>query len=145
MIWALLLVPAIAGLTALIVRPNWPRRALLLLTAAAHTALVAACWAHRPAPVVGGWMAVDAPALLFLGITSVLFLASAMYAVGYLAHESHPGKRDDDEELPFVNFPEAVFAGCLLFFLATMTLVCVSRHLGLMWVGVEATTLASAP
>ena len=51
---------------------------------------------------------------------------------------------DDEEELPFVNFPEAVFAGCLLLFLATMTLVAVSRHLGLMWVGVEATTLASA-
>ena len=31
-------------------------------------------------------------------------------------------------------------------FLATMTLVAVSRHLGLIWVGVEATTLAiSAP
>ena len=44
-----------------------------------------------------------------------------------------------------MNFPEAVFAGCLLLFLATMTLVSVSRHLGLMWVGVEATTLASAP
>ena len=44
-----------------------------------------------------------------------------------------------------MNFPEAVFAGCLLLFLATMTLVAVSRHLGLMWVGVEATTLASAP
>ena len=44
-----------------------------------------------------------------------------------------------------MNFPEAIFIGCLLLFLATMTLVTVSRHLGLMWVGVEATTLASAP
>ena len=91
-------------------------------------------------------MAIDAAALLFLSITSVLFLAAAVYAVGYLANESRPGKHhDDEEELPFVNFPEAVFAGCLLLFLATMTLVAVSRHLGLMWVGVEATTLASAP
>ena len=80
-------------------------------------------------------------------ITSVLFLAAAVYAVGYLANENRSGKHDSDEEeeLPFVNFPEAVFAGCLLLFLATMTLVSVSRHLGLMWVGVEATTLASAP
>ena len=54
-------------------------------------------------------------------------------------------RHDEDEDLPFVNFPEAVFTGCLLLFLATMTLVAVSRHLGLMWVGVEATTLASAP
>jgi hydrogenase-4 component F len=175
MIWALLLVPALTGLTALAIRPNWPRRALLLLAAVAHTALVAACWIQRPLPAVNGWMAVDAASLLFLSITSVLFLAAAVYAVGYLANESRLAEKgdsphlperpegcfaqmgtvpffrgeerhpDDDEELPFVNFPEAVFAGCLLLFLATMTLVMVSRHLGLMWVGVEATTLASAP
>jgi hydrogenase-4 component F len=146
MIWTLLLVPMVAGLTAFLLRPNWPRRALILLTAAAHAAVVAACWVERPAPAVGGWMAIDAASLLFLSITSVLFLATAVYAVGYLAGENRPGKRHDDEdELPFVNFPEAVFAGCLLLFLATMTLVAVSRHLGLMWVGVEATTLASAP
>ena len=37
-------------------------------------------------------MAIDAAALLFLSITSVLFLAAAVYAVGYLASESRPGK-----------------------------------------------------
>jgi hydrogenase-4 component F len=146
MIWALLFVPAIAGLAALVIRPNWPRRALLLLAAAAHAALVAACWIQRPAPAVDGWMAIDAMSLLFLSITSVLFLAAAVYAVGYLAQEARCGRHaNDGEEVPFSNFPEAVFTGCLLLFLATMTLVAVSRHLGLMWVGVEATTLASAP
>ena len=45
----------------------------------------------------------------------------------------------------FTDAPEARFVGCLLLFLATMTLVAESRHLGLLWVGVEATTLASAP
>lgn len=146
MIWALLLTPAIAGLVAMALRPNWLRRALLLMTAVAHSALVATCWTHRPAPVVDGWMAIDAVGLLFLSITSLLFLATAVYAAGYLTRESHPARHHNDEnELPFVNFPEAVFTGCLLLFLATMTLVTVSRHLGLMWVGVEATTLASAP
>jgi hydrogenase-4 component F len=145
MIWALLLTPAIAGAIAMAVRPNWPRRVLLLLAAAAHTGLVAACWAWPPAPVGNGWIALDAPAMLFLGIASVLFLTSAVYTVGYLARESRPAENEDEEELPFLNFPEAVFTGCLLLFLATMTLVAVSRHLGLMWVGVEATTLASAP
>ena len=132
-----------------LLRPNWPRRALLLLAAAAHAALVAACWVEPPVAVAraAGWPSTPRRSL-FLSITSVLFLAAAVYAVGYLAREQ---SRDagtahrDDEELPFVNFPEAVFAGCLLLFLATMTLVAVSRHLGLMWVGVEATTLASAP
>lgn len=146
MIWAMLLVPAIAGLTALMIRPNWPRRALLLLTAVAHTVIIARCWIQPPAPAGNGWMAIDAASLLFLSITSVLFLAASVYAVGYLAHEARIAKHDDGgEEVPFSNFPEAVFAGCMLLFLATMTLVSVSRHIGLMWVGVEATTLASAP
>lgn len=52
---------------------------------------------------------------------------------------------DPGREVPFVDYPEAVFTGCLLLFLAAMTLVIVSRHWGLMWVAVEATTLASAP
>jgi hydrogenase-4 component F len=146
MIWALLLTPTIAGLLAMALRPNWPRRVLLVAAAAAHAALVAVCWIETPSPVVNGWMALDAAGLLFLSITSALFLAASIYAVGYLANERGQGEhRNDEGEMPFVNFPEAIFAGCLLLFLATMTLVTVSRHLGLMWVGVEATTLASAP
>ncbi|MEN6457813.1 MAG: proton-conducting transporter membrane subunit [Thermoguttaceae bacterium] len=146
MIWGLLLVPSLAGLIAFAIRPNWPRRALLLTAAVAHAGMVAACWVRTPAPAIHGWMMIDAASLLFLSITSALFLMAAVYAVGYLAKESQPGLPDGDQaELPFVNFPEAVFAGCLLMFLATMTLVTVSHHLGLMWVGVEATTLASAP
>lgn len=149
MIWALLLVPAIAGLTALAIRPNGPRRLLLLLAAVSHAALVAACGIQRPPSVAHGWMAIDAVALLFLGVTSVLFLAVAIYTVGYLAREGRATNRAEDEnELPFPsfrNFSEAMFTACLLLFLASMTWVMVSRHLGLMWVAVEATTLASAP
>src|SRR5207248_2008976 len=45
----------------------------------------------------------------------------------------------------FDNAPEATFTACLLLFLAAMTLVTVSQGFGLLWVAVEATTLASAP
>ena len=147
MIWALLLTPTIAGLLAFLLRPNWPRRILIVLAAAAHTALVGECWIERPEPVINGWMAIDGLSLLFLSITSVLFLVASLYGIGYLAREAKHAQHPEDtyDDLPFANFPEAVFAGCLLLFLATMTLVAVSRHLGLMWVGVEATTLASAP
>ena len=93
MIWALLLTPTVAGLMAFVIRPNGPRRALLLLAAAAHAALTAACWVGLPAPAAHGWMAVDPASLLFLSITSALFLAAAVYAVGYLAGESRPARR----------------------------------------------------
>ena len=117
MIWALLLTPAIAGLIAFVLRPNGPRRALLLAAAATHVGLVAACWIWNARARVLQLDGARRRGLLFLSITSILFLAVAVYAVGYLAGESRPGKHaDDEEELPFVNFPEAVFAGCLLLF-----------------------------
>jgi hydrogenase-4 component F len=52
---------------------------------------------------------------------------------------------DAEEGLLFTNEPEAIFIGCLLLFLGAMTLVTTCQHLGMLWVGVEATTLASAP
>ena len=42
MLWALLLTPALAGLAAFVIRPNWPRRALTVLAAAALNCTVAA-------------------------------------------------------------------------------------------------------
>ncbi|RPI60597.1 MAG: NADH dehydrogenase FAD-containing subunit, partial [Planctomycetaceae bacterium] len=93
------------------------------------------------------WIALDAQGGLFLCITSGLFMAAAVYAVGYLRRESQASRETEDTEEGFLfrNEPEAIFIGCLLLFLATMCLVCLSQHLGLLWVAVEATTLVSAP
>ena len=145
MIWPLFTIPALAGLAAFFMKSRAALRTLLVLTAVAHIALVITVAANHSAPRYGAWIGVDALAIIFLFITSVLFLAAAVYAVGYLAAET-PGARTDieDGEL-FSNEPEAVFVGCLLFFLASMTLVITSRHMGLLWAAVEATTLASAP
>ena len=49
--------------------------------------------------------------LLFLSITSVLFLAAAVYAVGYLRRERRAAHRDFEEGLLFTNAPEAIFTG----------------------------------
>jgi hydrogenase-4 component F len=118
---------------------------LLLFTALAHTALTAIAWVRPAAPALGGWLLLDAPGLLFLSITSVLFLTVSFYALGYLRREEWGSRQDFQEGFLFTNAREATFTGCLLLFLATMTLVTVSQHFGLLWVGVEATTLASAP
>jgi hydrogenase-4 component F len=146
MIWALLLTPGIAGLLAFVVPWHGVRRAWLVATALTHAGLTATAWLRMPEPVGGGWLGMDAAAVLFLGIVSALFLVVSVYAVGYLRQEERLKTHADFEEGPlFTNSPEANFTGCLLLFLATMTLVLVSRHWGLMWVAVEATTLASAP
>jgi hydrogenase-4 component F len=145
MIFVLLGLPAFAGAAAFLQRSDPVRRFLLVGAAVGHAVLTAFCWWRRPGPVASGWLALDAAGLLFLTLTSVLFLASAVYAVDYLRHEARGSRTDFVEGAVFSNAPEAAFTGCLLFFLATMTLVCVSRHLGILWVAVEATTLASAP
>jgi len=145
MIPSLLLIPAVAGVLAYFMRRAGPRRALLVLAAVAHAGMTAATWVVGPAPAWGGWLALDALGRMFLTITSALFLAAALYGVAYLREEG-PGERKDIEEgFLFDNAPEATFTACLLLFLAAMTLVTVSQGFGLLWVAVEATTLASAP
>ncbi len=128
---ALVLAPLIASAAALAVPSNRLRPIVLPLGGAAHLALLLRDTLLGGPPRPGAWMALDAPGRLVLGLVSVLFLAASLYAVGYLRHEA---KRDN-----------RVFCCCLLLFLATMSLQACSQHWGLMWVALEATTLASAP
>lgn len=90
------------------------------------------------------WLLLDDPGLLFLSITSLLFVTVSIYAFGYLWQEGLEKNDDFAEHLLFSNARESTFIGCLLIFLEAMTLVTVSQHFGLLWVAVEATTLASA-
>jgi len=145
MIPALLLIPTLAGLVAYFVRANAPRRMLLVLAGVAHATLTGATWVAEPAPWWGGWLGLDGLGRLFLSITSVLFLAAAVYAAAYLRREMPRGREDFEEGFLFDNAPEATFTACLLLFLAAMTLVTTSQAFGLLWIAVEATTLASAP
>jgi len=145
MLSALVLIPAAAAALCFFTRSASLRRGLLLGAAACHTALSASTWFHAPGDGWGGALRLDAIGQPFLSVLSALFLVAAVYAVGYLRRES-PGVREDFlEGFRFTNAPEAVFTGCLLFFLSTMTLVILSENLGLLWIAVEATTLSSAP
>lgn len=133
---ALCLIPAAAAALTLAVPPGraridaW-RLAVLVLVAAAHLALVATLWVTPEAPVVNDWVAADALGLLVLTVTSVLFFVTALYTVGSVRHERPRGGR--------------VFVGGLLGFLTATTVVALSQHLAMLWVGMEATTLSVAP
>jgi hydrogenase-4 component F len=156
MIVALMLLPLAAGLTAFLIRNDGVRRGLLVWTARLHAALTAlllwtfvsarAALGSFPSPgFAGDWFAYDALGLLFLAVTSALFLGASHYAVHYLAGEKRDPGEDSDDGFIFNNAPETVFTGCLLLFLSAMTAVTASRHMGLLWAFVEATTLLSAP
>jgi hydrogenase-4 component F len=145
MVLLLILIPAAAGCLAFFLRNDPLRRSLLVAAAVAHTVVTIGAWVARPSPRPEDWLALDGLGLLFLSITSVLFLAGAIYALHYLRGERRGNIKDVEEGFLFDNAPEATFTGCLLLFLAAMTFVTVSQHISLLWVAVEATTLASAP
>lgn len=145
MILALIFLPVAAALAVFGLKSSTAIRAVLLATAAGHAVLTVSAWIHPPASALDGWLLLDAPGLLFLSITSTLFAMVALYAIGYLQRENWGKRQDFAEGFLFTNTRESAFVCCLLLFLAMMTLVTLSQHFGLIWVAVEATTLASAP
>ncbi|HEX9611769.1 MAG TPA: hypothetical protein VF978_07750, partial [Gemmatimonadales bacterium] len=127
----LVAVPALAAAGAYAHKePPW-RTAWLITGALLHLGLVAFAWASKPGPALGGWLALDALGSIVLATVSVLFAVIASYTVGYLRWEQPRGGR--------------AFVSYLLVFLAAASLVALSHHFVLLWIGLEATTLAVAP
>jgi len=145
MIILLLAVPAVLGLFCLISRSSSLCRYILCASAVFHFTLVILLGIDHTGTIASGWIGLDDTGFLFLGITSLLFLGSSVYTFGYLKSETKNEKKDLEEHFFFKNSHNSVFVGCMLLFLSTMSLVTVSRHLGLMWIAIEATTLSSAP
>ncbi|MBI3126274.1 MAG: hydrogenase [Candidatus Tectomicrobia bacterium] len=107
-------------------------RPWLLPAAALGHLLLTVLAALRPGgPEFGGWLALDPLGRVVLLLVSVLFACCAFFAAGYLRFRSDRDNR--------------VFCACLLLFLSMTTLTIWAHHWGLMWVAMEATTLAGAP
>jgi hydrogenase-4 component F len=130
MIAALILLPLLLAAIALAIPSDRVRPWLLPLGGGCHL-LFSFLLIVTGDGATGSWLAVDPLGRLVLAVTSLLFFGCALYAVGYLRYRMDRGNR--------------VMVPCLLVFLAAMTLATLARHLGLLWVAVETTTLASAP
>jgi hydrogenase-4 component F len=126
-----ILAPLALAAVAFAVRSNRRRPVVLLAGALVHATGVVALFAAPPSARAGRWLALDAPGKVTLLTTTILFVAAAVYAQGYLAR-----RQDRDNR---------VFVGGLLGLLGSMTTVALSHHLGLTWVAMEASTLATAP
>lgn len=127
---ALIVVPAVAAALGYLL-PVRGRRALLIGVGLVHLVLVVILWSVPGERGLAGWLADDALGRIVLSLVSILFLAVAHYAVGYLRDEDPRGGR--------------AFTSCMLGFLAAATLVSVSHHFALVWIGMESMTLAIAP
>lgn len=137
MAWLLafvVLAPAVLGLLALGVKDLRAGLGILLLGAVSHAAATAVLWSGPEVRTLGTLLQLDVLGLIFLSITSGLFLLVSIYTVPYILKGTH-----DTQSAPHRFVP------CLLGFLAAMSLVSVTQNLALMWAAVELTTLASAP
>jgi hydrogenase-4 component F len=130
-LWILPLLGAGFALALRTPRIGRARIGTLVAVATVHLALVASIWIVPASPTLGGWFASDALGLVVLTLVSVLFFLTSLYTVGYLQRERPRGGR--------------VFVSAMLGFLASTTVVTLSQHLALLWVGMEATTLTVAP
>lgn len=119
-------------------------RVLLRLLAAGSvisslSGLVSAIWVLRrgvPVRAWGDWLMLDALSAWHLAVMSAVFALSALYALSYFGPEIESGK---------IGRPAARrLASLWLGSQAAMHLVLVSNNLGVMWVGIEATTLLTA-
>ena len=131
MLETIILLPAAAALLAGLL--PWARLRPLLVPATALAHLVLVCRA-LPAGLPGteyAMLGIDALGGLTLLVISLLYAVSSLYAFGYLrCHQ---------------EWDNRIFICCLLLFLSAMSLAALARHLGLLWVAVETTTLVSAP
>ncbi|MGD9856175.1 MAG: proton-conducting transporter membrane subunit [Planctomycetaceae bacterium] len=127
----LVLLPLAAAGLAFAMPSNRQRPWVLPVAGFAHLVVAAGVLSQGEQWALDRWLAVDPLSRLFTGFVSVLFFLCSLYAPAYLRVRT---KRDN-----------RVLCGCLLLALAMMSLVTLSHHLGLMWVAMEATTLATAP
>ncbi|MGD0837835.1 MAG: proton-conducting transporter membrane subunit [Polyangia bacterium] len=135
LLWLILFGPLLgAGLCRL---PRTPR-AVLVVLAGVVGALALAAAGVGVAVMRGGalvtahaWLRLDALSAFHLLVLAFVFLSSTLFAVGYFTAAG-------------LSLRQARgFAALWLASLAAMTLVLVANHLGLLWVGVETTTLVT--
>ncbi|GMV44286.1 MAG: hydrogenase HycQ [Myxococcales bacterium] len=126
---ALLLVPWVGAVVALLVSSDRMRPFVLVATTLGHLGLSGALLALDVPPTTG-WLALDPPARLVLPLVSVVFAGASVYGVGYLRLRTRTTR---------------VFVACLSALLGTLTLAILAQHLGIMWVAIEGSALAAAP
>jgi len=132
MIAILLILIPMAGAAAAFAWPSDRTRPWLLpAVGSAHLALSLWLLVYPPIVAPGAWLAFDAIARAVLPVVSLLFFVCATYGVTYL--RIRPER------------PNRVFVASLLAVIGLISAGHLARHLGVLWIGTEAVTLAAVP
>ena len=131
MAFLLVLIPLLAAVLAILLPSAVWRARLLPITATAHLGLLLVAVRGWSTLSPDAWLGLDALGGWVLLVISALFSLCAWYAPAYL--ELRPER------------PNRTFVASFLAFLGLASLVAAARHPGLVWVGMETMTLATAP
>lgn len=140
LLWLILLVPMVGSGVCQVLKSGRTVMAVILAGVAVDAVLcvVAAVrvFAGGPMTSVGGWLCLDSLSAYHLIIMTIVFVMSSAYGWHYF---------DDEFDSGLFSVSDARRYGTLWFAsLCAMTLVLVSNSVGIMWVGMETTTLVTA-
>jgi hydrogenase-4 component F len=141
LLFGLLLILPCAGGAVCTILPTlkWVLSVLCATVAVFALIVLAILWrvfTGGPVAAFGGLFYVDALSAYHLGVMTLVFVASTIYAGPYFVREMNSGHIT----LRGVHQYAGLWCGAL----AAMTLSLISNNLGIMWVGIEATTLLTA-
>ena len=150
-IFTLLIIPLIGSVITFLMTSTRRMEFVYLLTAVASC--FGAVWIAMEVATQGhtswmdGFLYADSLSALLVLLTAFVYLATAPYAIGYLRHDDRYAEKD---QIFFQsNDPRTLRAKLRRYyalaplFAFCMFLVAVSSNLGVMWVAIEGTTLAS--
>ena len=132
MINLLLIFPIVATLLLVILKNKWLNNATLIVYALMHFALSYTYLVNPSLIEKTQYFAIDSTNFIFMMLLSIVFLAVAIYNNGYM-RQSEASARSLSH-----------YSGMTLIFVMAITGAILSNNLGLSWVFIEATTLASA-
>lgn len=123
-------VPALFVILSLLYNNQKLNQALLLLHAGLHSAVAIVFFAYPTFLGFSSYLQVDSVGHFFFLIISTLYFATALYSIGYFRHLA-PRRH-------------TFFSVCMMLFVASMDGAVFANNLGLIWVCIETTTLATA-
>jgi len=130
MVELVFLVPFLIGVISFFL-PKKLGRFLLVCTGGVHLFLSVQLWLKKPEAIFPEYFSMTPEGMLSLLVISFLFFLISIYTIAYLKETKVQS--------------EHIFLGSMLLFLSTMSMVTISDHIMVMWIAIEATTLASAP
>jgi hydrogenase-4 component F len=146
-ILTLLLIPLLASALTIVMRN--PRRMEFLHVASAAASFLAAVWLAAEVLKNGtvswgdGFLYADHLSALVALLTAFVYLVAAPYAVGYFRHDEQQQIFGADRNGRTSRAKLRKYYALTPLFGFSMFLVAVSNNLGVMWIAVEGTTLAS--